>query len=90
MANNFLTVEEARHITADARALQGEYKKAQTKRFLESVKQTALKGLTSLTIYDADCTDQVIIDRLKKLGYTVSVFSDQRDGDSDSLTISWD
>lgn len=31
MANNFLTVEEARHITADARALQGEYKKAQTK-----------------------------------------------------------
>lgn len=88
MANNFLTVEEARHITADARALQGEYKKAQTKRFLESVKQAALKGLTSLTIYDADCTDQVIIDRIKGLGYIVSVFSGQRDGDS--ITISWD
>jgi hypothetical protein len=88
MANNFLTVEEARHITAEARALQGEYKKAQTKAILDTIREGAKKGMTSVTVYTKDCTDQVIVDRLTNLGYNVSVFSDQRDGSS--LTISWD
>ena len=88
MNDNFLTVEEARKLTAEARTLQGEYKREQTKVMLLGVKKAAEQGKNSVTLYHADCTDQVIIDRIKGLGYTVTVFSDQRDGDS--MTISWE
>ena len=88
MNDNFLTVEEARKLTAEARTLQGAYKKEQTKAMLLSVKEAAEKGQSSFTFYTKDCTDLVILDRLTGLGYSLSIFSDQRDGDS--LTISWE
>ena len=87
MKDNFLTVEEARKLTAEARTLQGTYKQESTKAMLLSVQKAAEQGKNSVTIYNSDCTDQVIIDRIKGLGYTVAVFSDQRDGSS--MTISW-
>ena len=86
--DKFLTVDEARSLAAVARGLLGAYKREQTKVILLSVKEAAEKGQTSVTIYSKDCTDQVIIDRLTGLVYALSVFSDQRDGDS--LTINWD
>jgi len=87
MNDNFLTVEEARILTAAARALAGAFKREQTKAILDEVREAAGKGLSSLTLYTKDCSDPVIADRLKGLGYTVSVFSDHHDGSS--MTINW-
>ena len=88
MKDNFLTVEEARILTAEARTLQGEYKREQTKAVLLSVREAAAKGQSSVTIYNAGCSDPILVERMEGLGYIVSVFSDQRDGDS--MTISWE
>lgn len=88
MKDNFLTVEEARMLATEARTLQGAYKKEQTKAMLLSVREAAEKGQTSVTIYNAGCSDPVLVERIEKLGYIVSVYSDQRDGDS--MTISWE
>ena len=87
MKDNFLTVEEARKLTAEARTVQGEYKREQTKVMLLGVKKAAEQGKNSVTLYHADCSDPVLAERIAGLGYIVSVFSDQRDGDS--MTISW-
>jgi hypothetical protein len=87
-SSEYLTAGAAAALVEEARSLQGEHLKQKTLTILASVKNKASKGETTVSFYDVESINQVIVDRLKSLGYTVTVDRSQRDGDS--LTVSWD
>ena len=81
----YLTAQQARQNVAEAQALQGAYRKAETEEILASIAKASAHGLSQLTVSKG--VDAVIAGRLRTLGYTTKITSDQRDGDF--MTITW-
>ena len=75
---------QARNLVDEAYAAHSEYLKEEIQECLKYIENAAKTGKGSMTYYK---TDEVIIDRLKLLGFGVRVVSDARDGDF--LTITW-
>ena len=82
--SEYLTAVQARNNMLEAQSIQGAYRKAETEEILAKVLKAAQQGHASITI---SCTDTIIASRLKTLGYTTKITSDQRDGDF--MTITW-
>lgn len=75
---------EARRLTDEAFDLNGPFMRAETESILKSIKESALKGLSS---FDCVYTHTVIEKRLKNLGFITKVMSDQRE--ASYMKISW-
>lgn len=82
--SEYFSAKEARSSMLEAQSMQGAYKKEETEKILSSVLKAAQQGHGSITVNTAD---QIIVGRLKTLGYGVKITSDQRDGDY--MTITW-
>jgi hypothetical protein len=78
MEPKYMTAQEARDAMQSARSLQGEYKKAETEKILESIQAAAKKGNDSV---QTGSIDPVVKTRLEILGYKVKWVEgyDQRD-----------
>lgn len=83
--NDYLTAQQARHNMLEAQGMQGSYKKAETEEILTSIAKASKQGLASLSVSRG--VDAIVASRLRTLGYTVKITSDQRDGDF--MTITW-
>lgn len=81
----YLTAKEAGKIAEDTKAIDGSFMRADTDRIMEEIEKLARCGELKMTASFG--LHKVIQDRLKQLGYSVKVTSDQRDGDW--TTISW-
>lgn len=82
--SEYLTAQQARRLVDEAHAAGGEYLKEETARCLKDIELAAKTGKASMTYYN---TDQVIVVRLKALGFGIEVIYDQQDGDF--ITITW-
>lgn len=78
------SAQEARKLVENANSLDGDYMRAETIEILGYIRAAASKGQSSISTCS---TDKIIEARLKNMGYTTKVTSDQRDGDY--MTISW-
>jgi len=81
---NYLTAQDARKLYEEAHSLEGEYMREETTRILDDIRHAALKGKGAIS---STRTDQIIVKRLRHLGYSVEVIDDQRDGNY--LNVSW-
>ena len=75
---------QARKLVNDAYTAQGEYLREETEKCLKAIEVAAKRGVGAMCYYN---TDEVIVARLKELGFTVKVMHDQRDGNF--LNIAW-
>lgn len=75
---------QARKLVDDAFTARGEYLKAETEKCLQDIERAAKTGQSAMTFYK---TDEVIVTRLRLLGFNVVHTHEQRDGDY--LTITW-
>ena len=82
-----MNAHEARAITNEAQALDGDYKRKETDQILAAIKAAANRGSGDIYVYDAIYSDKIIVKRLKALDYQVEITDDQRDGWA--MTISW-
>jgi len=82
--SEYITAEQARINAAEAQSLTGAYKRAETEEICALILKASQQGLNNVYV---GYSDAVIASRLKALGYTVKVMSDQRDGDC--MTITW-
>lgn len=80
----YITAEQARKLTGVAHDLEGPFKRTETIEVLQSVREAAEKGKSTI---NSAHTDEIIVQRLKKLGYKIHVSNDQRDGSY--MTVSW-
>jgi hypothetical protein len=85
MSFEYLTAKQASAIALDAQSIKGSYLRGETDRIMEQIALLAAEGATECTA--AFVLHKIIQDRLKHLGYTVKITSDQRDGSY--TVISW-
>lgn len=77
----------ARSLAEQAKSITGEYLRQQTIDLLEYIKSDAERGSCTMCVTESRYMDSVILARLRDLGFDVKEHSNQRDGDS--VTISW-
>jgi hypothetical protein len=77
----------ARQLAEEANALDGEVVRAETNLCLETIKKAAMFGEHSCYVTMPYKHRALITWRLEAAGFTVKHTSDQRDGDS--TTVSW-
>jgi len=78
------TAAKARGLSESAQSINGDYLLDETNEILHAIQDSASMGW----VQEWFCrTDKVIVERLTFLGYSVEVFSDQRDGPM--MKVSW-
>jgi hypothetical protein len=80
----YFSASQAKKLAEDAQSLHGEHMRAETNKALDNIKAAAKKGMRTITFYSCD---PIVVARLEKLDYTVSIVRDGRDGDF--INISW-
>jgi hypothetical protein len=86
MSQYTVNAQTARMATDKARSLDGEYKRVETTKILESVQGAAAKGQDSV---QAGSLDEVVKLRLQNLGFNVQWVDGQGQRDDSYFTISW-
>jgi hypothetical protein len=86
MSQYAVNAQTARMATDKARSLEGEYKRAETNKILESVQGAAAKGQDSV---QAGSLDEVVKLRLQNLGFKVKWVEGYDQRDPGYTTISW-
>jgi hypothetical protein len=78
---------DARKLVSEAQSLDGAFAKEETAKILERIKTAANQAMRSISTTIEYKYRETIVTRLKNLGFTVNIHSDQRDGDY--VTVSW-
>ena len=82
-----MNAHEARSITNAAQSLDGNYKRNETNAIIAAISVAAAKGESKVCVSATPYNDPIIVKRLKALDYSVSMYDDQREGWS--MTVSW-
>jgi hypothetical protein len=86
MEQKYMGAMEARALTEKAKALEGEYKRAETEELLAIIATAAKKGNESI---QTDKLDKVVEQRLRNLGYKVEWTAGFGQREPGYTTISW-
>ena len=81
----YLTAKEAAALAQEAQSIKGSFMRKDTDKILESISLCAREGKNECQI--AFPLHKIVQDRLKHLGYSVKIHSDQREGSW--TVISW-
>lgn len=82
---HYVTAAEARVMALEAQSIDGAYMRKETDFIMKNIIERAASGQTTLAVFEN--IDNVVINRVKHLGYDIKIYDDQRDGQS--CTISW-
>lgn len=79
--------EDAKKLTEQAAAIDGPYGRAETEKCLDEIKNAALKGEFSCFITPVSKYREIVVKRLRVLGFKVTDHHDYRDGHL--ISASW-
>jgi hypothetical protein len=82
--SQYISADAARQLTDAAHTLDGPFRRVETIEILQAVRVAAERGEASI---DTAHTDEIIVQRLKQLGYKIKKSHDPRDGEW--MQVSW-